>query len=456
MEQTLVDLLLFGLLAVTIGMLTLFGMVHFELGPAARLAGGKRWLLAIALGSGVLAFAIKLVLIAILVNFPQYTIRPLLNPAEIDRSTRLSTPGKEPTDRWLIMPDQDVPVSATAAAYVWEALPDRAPSPADNPTSTEKIALGKRLFFDKQLSRDGTVSCASCHDVISGAGADGRALSIGVDGREGQRNAPTVWNAGFQSVLFWDGRAASLEEQVSGPLLNPLEMAMPSLAEVERRVGQQASYRRAFTRAFGGDGVLNFRRIAQAIAAYERSLISNDSPYDRFVNGDTDALTADQLRGMRYFETLGCVNCHYGANFSAASMLSRGMPLRIFPTYPSDYDEKYPLREVVDASTPTLATGVWRVPSLRNVALTGPWLHNGSVSELSEAVRIMAATQLGYGGRRLLWSMRDRQFREISRPELNEQVINDLVVFLQGLSSDRLREAQQAAGRQLSSVNKVQ
>ena len=456
MEQTLVDLMLFGLLAVTIGMLTLFGMVHFELGPAARLAGGKRWLLAIALGSGVLAFAVKLVVIATLVNFPQYTIRPLLNSVEIDRSTRLSTSSMEPADRWLILPDQDVPVSANATAYVWEALPYRTPSPADNPTSADKIALGKRLFFDKQLSRDGTVSCASCHDIMSGAGADGRALSVGVDGREGKRNAPTVWNAGFQSVLFWDGRAASLEEQVSGPLLNPLEMAMPSLAEVERRVGQQASYRRAFTRAFGDDGVLNFRRIAQAIAAYERSLISNDSPYDRFVNGDTDALTADQLRGMRYFETLGCVNCHYGANFSTASLLSSGMPLRIFPTYPSDYDEKYPLREASDALSPTLSTGVWRVPSLRNVALTGPWLHNGSVSELSEAVRIMAAAQLGYGGRRLLWSVRDRQFREISQPELNEQVISDLVAFLQALSSDRLREARQAAGRQLSSVNKVQ
>ncbi|MRR09066.1 cytochrome-c peroxidase, partial [bacterium] len=134
-------------------------------------------------------------------------------------------------------------VSAGTGRYVWEALPERAPAPPDNPTTPEKVALGERLFHDTALSRDRTLSCASCHDVRTGAGTDSRATSLGIQGQVGSRNAPTVWNAAFQSLLFWDGRTPSLEEQAKGPPVNPAEMGMPSLDAVAARVRDDPSYR---------------------------------------------------------------------------------------------------------------------------------------------------------------------------------------------------------------------
>lgn len=442
MVQGIADVVLFGLFAVGIALMVLLGMVHYELGPAARLAGGKRWLLGVALGSGVLAFSFKLALIIALVNFPQYTIKPLLNTPSSVPVSRPTAVTFEPAYTWVSLPVQDdiedEREQKISEVYVWQSLPDQAPSPVDNPQSEAKIALGRRLFFDPNLSLDRSVSCASCHDVDGLAGSDARATAIGVNGERGTRNAPSVWNAAFQSVLFWDGRAASLEQQASGPLLNPLEMAMPSLAAVEQRVLEQEQYRRAFATIYGSQQHIGFKHIAQVIAAYQRSLISNDTPYDRFVDGDPHALSAAQIRGMWLFQSLGCIHCHYGPNFSAASIFGAGMPLRIFPINPTPYEQRYALLDDNGAAAGDHGRGVWRVPSLRNVALTGPWLHNGSVTELSEAVRIMTATQLGYSGRHLRWSQRDRRLREINKPRVDSQSINDIVAFLHALSSDRL------------------
>jgi cytochrome c peroxidase len=322
--------------------------------------------------------------------------------------------------------------------YVWRALPEQAPNPSGNPSSPAKVALGKRLFFDPDLSLDGTLSCAGCHDVEGGSGADGRATSIGIGGQRGARNAPTVWNAAFQSVLFWDGRADSLEAQAKGPLVNPLEMGMPSLELVVERVERKPGYRPDFDAAFGDGAPITIDRIAEAIAAYERTLITPDSPYDRFVRGDLQALTPAQLRGMRQFQRLGCVQCHFGPNFSGASLFDERAPLRIFPVYPTPYEQQYGLTKDSGASEPGSGRGSWRIPSLRNVALTGPWFHNGSVSELAEAVRIMSSVQLGYTGRYLVWSDSQKAMLELDRPALDEATVNDLVAFLQALSSDRL------------------
>ncbi|MEJ2693791.1 MAG: c-type cytochrome, partial [Candidatus Thiodiazotropha sp.] len=157
-----------------------------------------------------------------------------------------------------------------------------------------------------------------------------------------------------------------------------------------------------------------------------------------FVRGDLQALTPAQLRGMRQFQRLGCVQCHFGPNFSGASLFDDRAPLRIFPIYPTPYEQLYGLTKDSGASEPGSGRGSWRVPSLRNVALTGPWFHNGSVSELAEAVRIMSSVQLGYTGRYLVWSDSHKTMLELNRPVLDDATVNDLVAFLHALSSDRL------------------
>lgn len=447
MDYTLVNLVALGLAAVMGGLLLLLSMVHRELGPAVRLARHRRWLLAAALGSGILAFAVKLLLIVTFANFPQYAIEPLL-PSRIAAHGASSANVRKAVQHyaWTPLPERmgaraPAAITPTHKPYVWQALPEQAPSPADNPTTPERAALGKRLFFDPQLSRDGTVACASCHDVFGQAGSDGRPTSLGIGRQTGNRNAPTVWNSAFQSELFWDGRAASLEEQAKGPLINPLEMGMPSLAAVEERVRQDSQYREAFATAFGPGRPITIERIAEAIAAYERTLITPDTPFDRFVRGELDALTPAQLRGMALFQSFGCINCHYGPNFSAASLFDSRSPRRIFPANPTPYEQRYPLL-LADNER-----GVWRVPSLRNVALTGPWSHNGSVNELEEMVRIMAAAQLGRAGHYLLWSESAGTMQEIDRPAPSDQEVADIVAFLHALSSERLANNKRVAAQ---------
>jgi len=441
MNYQLFDLLILGLVAVMIGSIVIFSMVHMELGPTARLAPKRRRIIAVALGSGILAFLVKLLIIITIANFPQYTINPFLKPQEVHQFEH--TKGKSGPARyvWIELPETGVkallPPSASQERYIWQALPEHAPSPKHNPSTPEKIALGKQLFFDKRLSLDGTLSCASCHDLYKHAGADGRATALGIDQQTGDRNAPTVWNTAFQTMFFWDGRSPSLEDQAKGPLMNPIEMGMPSPAEVEMRVQQQEHYIKAFSDAFGTQARITIGRIVEAIAAYERTLITSDTPYDRFVRGDINALTPAQLRGMNLFQSVGCVTCHYGPNFSAASVFDDSLPQRIFPSNPIPQEQQYNLLLDYNDSTDT-NRGVWRVPSLRNVALTGPWLHNGAVNKLEEVVRIMAAGQLGRAGHYILWSDKESTMSEHNQPKLSDNDVSDIVAFLNALSSDRL------------------
>jgi cytochrome c peroxidase len=436
-----------ALVALFVGFGVLVVMVRYDLGPSSQLARRGQWLLATALGTGVLAFAIKLLIIATIVSLPELAIDPFISKpvVEFQRGPEDPLLGFLASQRlrW-----QSLPVDARTASdnasgkvnpdpYIWQALPEQAPSPVDNPQTPAKVALGEQLFLDRNLSYDRTLSCASCHDV-EGSGDDGRATSLGIDNQQGGRNAPTVWNAAFQSVLFWDGRADSLEAQAKGPLINPIEMGMPSLDLVVERVNETADYRPAFDAAFGLGEPITIERIAQAIAAFERTLITPDTPYDRFVRGDLDALTAAQLRGMRQFQSLGCVRCHLGPNFSGASLFDSRAPLRIFPVYPTPYEARYGLTQDSGASKPGSGRGSWRVPTLRNVALTGPWFHNGSVDDLTEVVRIMTSVQLGYTGRYLVWSDSHKTMVELDRPTLDESTVEDLVAFLHALSSDRL------------------
>ncbi|MBI4986995.1 MAG: c-type cytochrome [Rhodocyclales bacterium] len=440
MNFGILDIAGIGAVALLIAAAVLLPMVHVELGPSGRLAGKGRWLLAMALGMGVLAFAFKLAAIVSISTLPQVIIAPLLRGA----SQALPESAAIGADQFNVL------TAAAQPAYVWEALPLSAPYPADNPTTPEKVALGERLFHDKALSRDRKLACASCHDVQRGAGTDRRATSLGIDGQVGSRNAPTVWNAAFQSVLFWDGRAPSLEEQAKGPPVNPAEMGMPSLDAVARRVADDPSYRAPFARAFGPGTAITIERIAAAIAAYERTLITPDAPYDRFVRGDATALSAAQLRGMALFQSTGCIGCHSGPNFSGASLFDPTAPLRVFPANATAFDARYGLTRDSGLAPAGSGRGIWRVPSLRNVALTAPYFHNGSVDDLAEAVRIMASAQVGRRtrddpdpGRYVVWSPPERVLSSVDRSALTDQQVDDIVAFLRSLSSATLAAARQ-------------
>ena len=266
--------------------------------------------------------------------------------------------------------------------------------PADNPITPAKVQLGKQLYFDGRLSRDGTVSCNSCHNLAA-AGADTKAVSTGVGGAQGTRNSPTVWNSAFHNAQFLDGRARSLEEQVKGPLTNPVEMAMPSLDAVVARVKGIPGYVTQFDTVFGKDSV-TIDNIAKAIATYERTLISGNSKFDNFRFVDKSALIKAEWDGFQTFRAVGCVQCHMGPDFAGPPPLARGAGFyQKFPLFTtSPLIAKYKLLDDVGRFNSTKNEAdkhVWRVPSMRNVKETAPYFHNGLVPNLDEAVRVCAA-----------------------------------------------------------------
>lgn len=284
-----------------------------------------------------------------------------------------------------------------AQAADWQALPPTAPAPPDNPTTTEKVELGRMLYHDPRLSSTGTVSCSSCHNTMLG-GEDNRSVAMGVNGQVGGRSAPTVWNAAFASAQFWDGRAPSLEEQAKGPVTNPIEMGMKSWDDVIARLKQIPGYDKSFKNAFGGKDPITVDNAAKAIAAFERTLITPNSPYDNYVKGDKKALTEQQVRGMNTFAEVGCVNCHSGPAFNGPKMeAGKGFFMK-FPTHDNGYFEaKYKFKKDPGRFAETgndEDKHMWKVPTLRNVALTAPYFHNGSVKTLNQAVKIMGKLQL--------------------------------------------------------------
>ena len=422
-------ILLIGAGAVAAGLIVLAFLIQGDLARGTHLRPRQRLLLGAGLGLGIIAFSVKLAIISGLTLAGSRGDRPF-------------------AVRTVTAPPRIEEPAAVVGAVKWEPLPLTAPEPANNPSTPEKIALGARLFNDSALSRDGTVACVSCHDTKRGGGVDGRQFSRGVGGQLGGRNAPTVFNAAFQAWQFWDGRAHSLEEQALGPIANPVEMGSTDLNAVVERIKADRSYVDAFTAAFGAGDPVSIERVAQAIAAYERTLITPDSPYDRFVRGDESALSPQQVRGMALFESAGCTDCHSGPNFSSASVLSPdrgGTGFRLFPAQPSGFDAKYSLNADPGARAKGSAPGLWRVPTLRNIALTAPYFHNGSVNDLTEAVRIMAVAQSG----RVLsenpvpqpavaWLPGERRMMRYRQTPINEAEIAGITAFLRALTSDRL------------------
>lgn len=251
----------------------------------------------------------------------------------------------------------------------------------------QKVKLGERLFSDKRLSRDNTVSCASCHNLVKG-GVDNLQHSIGIDGQKGDINSPTIFNTAYNFRQFWDGRANSLEEQVSGPVHHPKEMGS-SWAEILGKLEQDETLVNDFSAVF--DKALSSEQIESVIAEFQRSLIT-PSRFDRYLQGDETAITDNELLGYNKFKTYGCVACHQGVNVGGNMFQKFGVM--------GDYFEGADAPSEADLGRFNV-TGreadkhVFKVPSLRNIALTAPYFHNGTVDTLPEAVDVMFKFQLG-------------------------------------------------------------
>jgi cytochrome c peroxidase len=260
-------------------------------------------------------------------------------------------------------------------------LPKDAATP-DRPIDAKRVALGRQLYFDTRLSKDDTVSCNSCHQLEK-YGVDGEPTSPGVGGTRGGRNSPTVYNAALHVAQFWDGRAADVEAQAVGPITNPIEMAMPDEATVIAKLKAIPAYDEAFDDVFG-DGGLTYANIGAAIGAFERTLVT-PAPFDAWMAGDDDAITAEQKKGFETFVATGCVSCHSGPLVGGAQYQKLGLV--------NAWDDDDKGRE--DVTGKETDRQFFKVPSLRNVAKTGPYFHDGSVAELPMAVEKMAHHQLG-------------------------------------------------------------
>lgn len=297
------------------------------------------------------------------------------------------------------------------------------PVPTDNPPTAETIALGRKLFYDKRLSGDNSIACQTCHDVAFGF-SDGRKVSMGFGAQSGDRNAPSVWNSAYAREQFWDGRSPSLEAQVAGPMSNPKEMNH-SPADCVHKLEADPVYREMFTKAFG-PGPITLGKMEQAIASFERTVVSGNSPFDRYqFGGDKKAMSPAAVRGMEVFtdkERGNCIACHSVgetyALFTDNKYHNIGVgvngsgELTDLGRYQVTHDEK--------------DKGKFRTPSLRNIAQTAPYMHDGSVKTLKEVVDFYAG-----GG-----NSNPYLDPEIKKIQLTGQERADLVEFLYSLTGE--------------------
>ena len=322
--------------------------------------------------------------------------------------------------RKVVDPDRPIGKPVRIAAPL--GLPP-VPVPENNPLTAETIALGEKLYFSPLLSVDRTLSCASCHDPKLGF-ADGKPVSTGVGKKQGKRNAPTVLNAAYNGSQFWDGRAATLEAQASGPMLNMVEMAH-TLEGVVERCQDDPQLRAMVTKAFG-PGPVTIDQVTKAIASYERTLLSGNSAFDRFFYAsDAKALTASARRGLEVFRDPkkgNCSTCHTlestYALFSDQKFHNLGVGMNAKGEL-TDLGRYIQTMQEEDQ-------GTFRTPSLRNVALTAPYMHDGSLKTLKEVVDFYVA-----GG-----NSNDHLDKDIKKLELTKQEREDLVAFLQSLTGE--------------------
>lgn len=286
--------------------------------------------------------------------------------------------------------------------------------PSHNLPFEAKVELGKLLFFDPRLSKDGSVSCASCHVPAAGF-SDPRQFSLGVGGKQGGRNAPPAMNAAYHHLQFWDGRAGSLEEQALGPIQNPIEMA-ETLDGVVKKLSKVKAYQARFRAVFGSD--ITPDTIAKAIAAFERTLISTNSSFDRFIAGDKAALSESAQRGLELFQGKArCVLCHNGPNFTDNKFHNIGVP------------QTGPLAEDLGRYAVTKRTAdrhAFKTPSLRSVALSAPYMHTGGFKTLDDVMEFYNKGGEAVPGKDVF----------MSELNLTDQEKKDLVEFLNSLTGE--------------------
>lgn len=267
---------------------------------------------------------------------------------------------------------------------IFKPLPAEMPSKT-NPITPAKIELGRMLYFDKRFSKNHDVSCNSCHDLAR-FGVDNEPTSPGHKGLRGDRNSPTVYNAAGHFAQFWDGRAADVEAQAKGPVLNPVEMAMPDEASVLKVIRSIPGYSEPFKKAFPGEAdPITYDNFAKAIGAFERKLVT-PSRFDAWLKGDDAALTAGEKTGLKLFVENGCVACHTGTYLGGGMYQKLGL-VKAWPNLTDKGRGKETKNPAEDY--------FFKVPSLRNIEKTGPYLHDGSVKDLTEMVKLMATHQAG-------------------------------------------------------------
>ena len=293
------------------------------------------------------------------------------------------------------------------------------PWPADNPYTPEKAELGRILYFDKRLSSDGTISCATCHQVTR-AFTDNKSLSEGILGQLGTRHAPTVINSAYQKYYFWDGRASTLEEQCKGPIGNPKEMTLADDAheahrQCEERIKKIDGYKVLFKQVFGNEEC-TIDNVAQAISTFERTILSGNSPFDRYQAGDKKALTQEQIHGYKIFIKSGCAFCHSGPNFSDDSFANIGIGMNVPNPDPGRYDVTKKKKD----------WGAFKVPTLRELPKTYPYMHNGVLMTLEDVIEYY-----NRGG------LRNANLHPRMRPlNLSEEDKQALLSFLESLSGE--------------------
>ncbi len=298
----------------------------------------------------------------------------------------------------------------TLAKNAFQPLPTEAVNP-DNPVTPQKVALGKALYYDNRLSMKETQSCNTCHNLAT-YGVDNKATSPGDEGDPGVRNSPTTLNSALHFLQFWDGRMKDVEEQAGGPVMNPAEMNMPSEKVVMARLSKDENYKKMFAAAFPeSKDAMNFESMRKSIGAFERTLLT-PSRFDQFLQGDNTVLSDQELTGLETFMNTGCTACHNGP------LLGGNM----FQKYPLFGTHKEYTGSTVDDLGKMDATKneadkyMFKVPSLRNIAETWPYLHDGSVKELDKTVHLMAKAELN--------------------KELTPEQTNDIVTFLKSLTGE--------------------
>jgi cytochrome c peroxidase len=299
----------------------------------------------------------------------------------------------------------------TSAQGLFKPVPSAPPALPGNPATAPKVELGKMLYFDPRLSASHAISCNSCHNVGLG-GVDAEETSIGHQWQRGGRNAPTVLNAVFNTAQFWDGRAKDLEAQAGGPMINPIEMASPT-EHVSEQLKAIPGYVSTFAAAFPGDAQpVSLANAQKAIAVFEATLITPGSPFDKYLKGDGSALTAQQKQGLQAFISKGCAGCHNGINVGGGMYAP-------FGTLENPGADLLPPNDKGRFTVTKTATDeyVFKVPTLRNIALTAPYFHTGRSWDLRQAVAVMGTSQLG--------------------TKLTPQEIDNVVAFLNSLTGEQ-------------------